>query len=105
LARAAEQQSSRAAGKTYRFYQNLPNQSGVIPIQNPSEKIRAIKMGTLGSPDIIVCSPSGRFVAIECKGSTGRLTKIQKAFLEELRKNNALVIVTKDVNDLIKNGI
>jgi len=90
---------------TLRGYEVLRNNTGLIVLRNPDGKKRAIRIGFKGSPDIIACSPEGRFVAIECKTVKNKLTPFQEAFLERLRKKNAIVIVARSVEDLINSGL
>lgn len=85
----------------YTGYLALRNNSGLIII-NSNGKHRAIKMGTVGSPDIIACSPKGQFVAIECKSNKGKITPSQKQFLDNVRKRGGLALVVKNIDDLIK---
>lgn len=85
----------------YIGYLVLRNNSGLIIISS-NGKHRAIKMGTVGSPDIIACSPKGQFVAIECKSNKGKITPSQKQFLDNVRKRGGLALVVRNIDDLIK---
>lgn len=53
--------------------------------------------GTAGLPDIICCI-AGRFVAIEVKTPTGRLTKLQEVTLRRINdaKGNAYKVTSVD---------
>jgi hypothetical protein len=57
----------------------------------------------VGSSDLIgVLSPSGRFVAIECKAATGRTTEEQDLFLALVRRFGGFACVVRSVEDAIK---
>ena len=86
-------------------YEVLRNNTGLFIFHNKDGKPRAVRIGLKGSPDIIACSPDGRFIAVECKTGRNRLTAYQKAFLERLRKKNAIVVVAYSVDDLEKAGL
>lgn len=52
-----------------------------------------------GDPDIIACI-NGRYVGIEVKTSTGRLSELQKIRGEEIEKAGGVWIVTTSKTDL-----
>lgn len=54
--------------------------------------------GSPGVPDRIVILPGGRIVFIELKTEIGRLAKVQKWQIEELRKRGAEVRVLKGLD-------
>lgn len=82
----------------YRFVV-IRNNSGNIFL-NSNGKTRAIKLGTPGASDIIACSPTGQFIAIEVKSEKGRLTDKQRDFLRLVEKNNGIAIVARSVEDV-----
>lgn len=84
---------------TLKGYLPIRNNSGMI-ILNENKK-RAIKMGTPGSPDIIACEPGGKFVAIECKSKTGRISKAQINFLNKVKQLGGKSFVIKSIDELI----
>ncbi len=55
-----------------------------------------------GVADIIGILPDGRFLAIEVKKPGGRLTELQKEFLNAVRHNNGVGIVAYSVDDVIE---
>lgn len=79
----------------------IRNNTGVFFFKN-GDRTRAVRVATVGSPDIIACSPEGRFVAIECKSSKGTLTPAQKQFLEEIKKRGGITLVVRSIDDLLK---
>lgn len=75
--------------------------SGLIILDSGSRR-RAIRMASPGVPDIIACSPDGRFIAIECKTDNGRLTQAQKDFLERLKRTGAVAAVVRCIDELLE---
>lgn len=55
-----------------------------------------------GLPDLLAISPEGRHVWIECKRPGGKLTALQAARHDELRKNNAVVLVVDGPIQVVK---
>lgn len=62
----------------------------------PRRKVKAS-----GWPDIAACLPGGRLLAIEVKSARGKLRPAQQVVLERLREAGALVVIARDVNDVI----
>lgn len=58
-------------------------------------------MGTTGSSDIIACSPDGKFIAIECKSTKGKLTRAQQEFLKKVESLGGKALVVKNIDELI----
>lgn len=58
-------------------------------------------VGVRGQSDIIGVLPGGRFLALEIKTKTGRLSTCQKQFLEDVRRQGGLALVIRDVRDLV----
>lgn len=52
-----------------------------------------ISPGNPGVPDRIVITPTGKTIYVELKTETGRLTKIQKLQIEQIREKGADVRV------------
>jgi hypothetical protein len=53
---------------------------------------RYVKFSFRGASDLMAVTVNGRFVACEVKGSGGRLTKDQEAFLENVRKAGGIAL-------------
>ncbi len=83
-------------------YLPVRNNSGMVFIRDGSQRTRAVRVGIPGSPDIIACSPKGKFIAIECKSKTGRLTKKQLEFIEKINALGGKALVVRNIDDLIK---
>lgn len=63
--------------------------------------IKTIVTNKKGTPDILACSPKGRFVAIEVKYAKGVLSKLQEYTLERIKKNNGIAIAAWDLQTVI----
>ena len=55
-----------------------------------------------GIADLSVCSPQGRFIAIEVKREKGIVTEDQKAFGEEIEARHGIYLVARSIDDIIK---
>jgi hypothetical protein len=49
--------------------------------------------GTIGIPDIVGCTPKGRFFAIECKAPGGKLTPLQDKVLVDITRQHGYTFV------------
>ena len=56
----------------------------------------------IGTPDILACDPTGKFLAIEVKKIGGKLSDEQIYQIKNLSSNWAYVYVTNDVNFVSK---
>jgi hypothetical protein len=64
------------------------------------------RFGAVGSSDILgIRPPSGQLVAIECKGTGGKVSPAQITFKEEIEKQGGLYILARSVDDLINCGL
>ena len=62
---------------------------------------RVIRYGFPGSADIIGVTPSGRFIACECKAPNGYgLTDRQRHFQARIEENKGIYVVARSVDDL-----
>ena len=61
---------------------------------------RFMRFGKKGSSDILGVLPGGRFLAVECKTKSGRLSPEQKQFLADVRGLGALALVVRDWKEL-----
>ena len=57
-----------------------------------------------GIADIIACSPTGQFIAIEVKapGKLHTVSRLQAAYLEEVRSRGGIAILTDNLYDVDK---
>ena len=63
------------------------------------------QFGTAGIPDIIICL-HGRFVAMEVKTPTGKLTKLQESTLQKIKDAKGIaykVTSLQEVKEIVKN--
>lgn len=81
-------------------YVAIRSNAGFFVMDNGTRR-RAVRLAPKGTPDIVACAPGGRFVAVECKTEKGRLTPQQEAFLDALKKNGAVVLVVRSLEELI----
>jgi hypothetical protein len=66
---------------------------------------RMWRAGVRGGSDIIGLTKDGRFLAVECKIGTNKLTELQMEFLFEISKRGGVAITAYDVDDLEKGGL
>lgn len=67
------------------------------------EHAKLIKFGlTVGSSDLIGLTASGRFFAIEVKTPTGRTTKEQNNFIEQVRAHGGLAGVARSPEEALR---
>jgi hypothetical protein len=63
---------------------------------------RFIKFGYPGSSDWLGVCPDGRFLAVECKApKQGRLTDLQRDFLDCINRHGGVGIVVSSLDSLI----
>jgi hypothetical protein len=53
-----------------------------------------------GVSDIVGILPDGRFLAIEVKTKTGKVSQEQQVFLDAIRENNGVAIVARSIEDV-----
>ena len=53
-----------------------------------------------GISDLIVCTPSGRFMAIELKRLEGKLRPEQKEFLKDVEAHKGIPLVIKTLKEI-----
>lgn len=63
--------------------------------------VKTIICSKNGVPDILACSPTGQFVAIEVKTEKGKTSKLQDYNLECIAKNSGIAIVARSLDDVI----
>lgn len=65
--------------------------------------VKTIVSNKKGVPDILACSPKGRFVAIEVKYGSNKASKLQDYNIEQIKARNGFGIVCWDLETLIIN--
>lgn len=73
------------------------NNSGAL---RPALGERPIRFGYKGSADIIGITPSGRFLACECKSAKGRLSEAQILFRDRIQAKQGLYVLARGIDDL-----
>lgn len=61
---------------------------------------RYIKYGTPGSGDIIGVNPHGRFISIEAKTKSGRLSDQQELFRNRVQEKGGVYVIARSIEDL-----
>lgn len=59
-------------------------------------------MGLPGSPDIVGCTPNGRFIGVECKSKNDKISDLQIKVKEEIEKRSGLYYIIRSIDDLKK---
>jgi hypothetical protein len=77
------------------------NSTGCARYKGPGGP-RFVRYGLPGSGDILGILPGGRFLSIQTKSTTGRLSPEQCVWLETVRGAGAVAIVARSVDDLIE---
>ncbi len=75
--------------------------SGSVRFKDSSGRSNFIKLAHAGTADITGCSPSGKFIAIECKIGKNKPTDLQEAYLEEIRRRGGITLVAYSLDDVI----
>ena len=77
----------------------LHQEKGLVTLANA----RMIQAGLCtGGADVIgVHKPSGRFLAIEVKTATGRVSKEQENFIRAINKSNGIAGIARSVQDAL----
>lgn len=86
----------------------LRTQSGMVKIRGEyGEDDRFFKTGKIGCPDIVVCwnpkgrnSCKGKFIGIEIKTATGKITERQREAQERIERAGGIYLEIRDVNQL-----
>jgi hypothetical protein len=69
-------------------------------IWDPVRRVFRSNVGLRGVSDVLGVLPGGRFLAVEVKGPSGRLSKEQVAFLASVTQAGGVALVVKDVREL-----
>lgn len=64
--------------------------------------VKVILSNKKGVPDILCCSPEGKFIAIEVKIGKNKTTRLQDYNLSSIRNNNGKAFVAYDLETVIK---
>jgi hypothetical protein len=75
--------------------------SGLAMLPGRGGRPQPVRFGKRGVADILGFLPDGRFLAVECKSSTGKLRPEQAVFLERVNRAGGVGIVARSLDDLI----
>lgn len=75
--------------------------TGGVERENADGSSRYVRFAFPGCADILGMLKGGRFLAIECKSSTGRVTEEQVAFLGLVARHGGIGIVARGVDDVL----
>lgn len=64
------------------------------------EKQYRIRFGKLGAGDIIACSPTGKWIEVECKNAIGRQRLAQIERQRQIEKRRGIYILARSTDDL-----
>jgi len=82
------------------------NNTGLAMLPGKGGKPQPVRFGKRGQADILGFFPAGhalagRFLAIECKSSAGKLWPDQEAFLLRVRRAGGVAILARSLDELI----
>ena len=75
---------------------------GIMAWRNNTGVRGKVHFGLPGSSDIFAILPDGRFLAIECKTSEGKLSELQTVFLHQVQASGGEALVIRDPGELIE---
>lgn len=68
---------------------------------NKDGGFRPFRLGDKGIADLIGCTPTGRFLAIEVKRKGGKISDEQVAFLDSVRRVGGIGLVAQSLDDVM----
>lgn len=74
--------------------------TGAGLFSNPTGKQRFVRFGEKGMADILAFTKSGTTLWVECKGSSGKQSELQRHFQGQIEAYNHIYIVAHGVEDL-----
>lgn len=73
-----------------------------VGIRKPNGSYIPLAFGEKGISDVIACSPTGTFTAVEVKRPGGKASPDQLTFLEEVRSRGGVGILAFSIDDVIQ---
>lgn len=64
--------------------------------------VKTMVTNRAGVPDILACSPEGRFVAIEVKRPGGVLSKLQEVHLRKIHERQGISFVAHSLEEVLR---
>ena len=62
--------------------------------------VKTITCNRAGVPDILACSPAGRFVGIEVKTPTGVVSKLQEVHIRRINEAGGLAMIARSLKEV-----
>jgi hypothetical protein len=75
--------------------------TGAGTFQNKEGPRRFVKFGEKGMADIIAWTKSGTTLWVECKGSTGKQSELQRHFQGQVEAYGHIYIVAHSIDDIL----
>jgi hypothetical protein len=72
-----------------------------VGIKKANGSFIPLPFGEKGISDIIACTPTGKFLAIEVKVPGGRVSPEQKQFLDNVNQRGGIAILAFSLDDVI----
>ena len=76
------------------------NNTGAVRATNRSGKERFIRFSTPGASDLLGILPGGRFLAVEPRSPSGKVTQAQRSFLDRVTAAGGVALVISDLAEL-----
>lgn len=61
-----------------------------------------ITLNPEGTPDLMGCTPDGRFICVETKSVSGKASELQKTILDDFTRRGAISILAHSKGELIQ---
>ena len=75
--------------------------NGYLVTRFTNKSIHGRRVKRLGVPDLICCSPSGRWVSIELKTLTGKQSEDQIKFQQDVIARGGISLVIRTLDELV----
>ena len=80
------------------------DECGILAWRNNSGRTkigpRWVSFGLKGSGDILGILPDGRFLSVECKTASGRVSPDQESFMDKVRASGGVALVVHSAEEL-----
>lgn len=62
--------------------------------------VKIVVANRSGVPDILACTPTGKFLGIEVKSKIGKASKLQEVNLKKIKESNGIAILFREGDNL-----